>query len=200
MINFMNKPTLTEKTGRVVLWPFQSEDISTMLDILSLPGVNNLTSSVDEFTHEKVVMPADEREKTIAWYQTRNQQNDHMDLAIVYSNVLVGEVVLNNYEAKAESCNIRILIADSHTNLGIGSVALSLMIDAAFNRLTSKMITLDVASFNPRARHVYEKLGFKPTAVLANDYTISGQRYDSTVMTVTPETFKPQFFKLKQSH
>lgn len=51
-----------------------------------------------------------DREFTLNWYNTRNEQIDRLDLAIVdqSKDMLVGEVVANLYDEKNHSMNFRI--------------------------------------------------------------------------------------------
>ena len=187
MPNFKTKPTLTAPEGTVKLGPFTETDIPTMLAILEIPDVNNLTGSVDEFIDTTTPMSAAERESTTDWYRTRNAQTDRLDLAIEYDNQVVGEVVLNNYDEEANMSNIRILISDDFVGRGIGTQALKLMAKYAFNDVGLTALTLDVATFNPRAKHVYEKIGFIEVGVLKDDLNISGKNYDSILMKLTPD-------------
>ncbi|MFD1392015.1 GNAT family N-acetyltransferase [Lacticaseibacillus jixianensis] len=120
MPDFLTKPTLT--AGAVTLRPFNAADIPRMLEILALPQVNLFTGALTHTPSATARFPANasDEKRYRAWYQTRNQQPDRLDLALHASGQLVGEVVLNEYAAAINSCNLRVLIADDATGRGTG--------------------------------------------------------------------------------
>jgi diamine N-acetyltransferase len=187
-MKFSLKPTLSNET--VTLRPFREEDIPVMLKLLTMPNVNNLTGVSDTFLTENIILPDDVKQKTIEWYKTRNSQQDRLDLAIEYSGVVVGEVVINLYDEIKNQANFRVLISDDYVNKGIGSNALTLLLPYVFNELELSALTLDVFEFNPRASHVYKKVGFEEIGRLKNEIEVDGQNYDSIEMILTQERYK----------
>lgn len=174
--DFLVKPTLQGE--KVLLRPFQPEDIETMLNILSDYEVQKLTGSVcnDQDAHAPVSQ--EEVEKTKKWYKTRNEQSDRLDLAIVdkVTNAVVGEVVFNEYDDNVNKVNFRILIGPDGRNKGFGSEATALFIQYGFKILHLHKIELQVFSFNPRGEHVYLKNGFVLEGVLRQDFKY-GEEY-----------------------
>lgn len=75
--------------------------------------------------------------------------------------------MINEIDARTRSANFRIAIFD-YKNLGkgIGSWAVQKTVDYAFSELHLHRLSLDVFSFNPRAKHVYEKAGFIQEGIL----------------------------------
>jgi len=77
---------------------------------------------------------------------------DRYDYAIMLDQDLIGEVVLNAIDWANKSSSLRIAIWDpALRDHGFGTEAIRLLVDFAF----------EVFDFNPRARHVYEKIGFR---------------------------------------
>lgn len=99
---------------------------------------------------------------TRQWYETRADQTDRLDLAIVdpSTDKCVGEVVLNELSEHNASCNFRILIGVDGRNRGIGSEATRMLLDYAFSATSPNRVDLEVYAFNPRACHVHERCGF----------------------------------------
>ena len=98
-----------------------------------------------------------------AWYRSRAEQEDRLDLSIIERSTegWVGEVVLNDLDRVNRSCGFRILIAAvANYGRGFGTEATGLALAHAFNTVGLHRVELEVYSFNPRARHVYEKAGF----------------------------------------
>src|SRR6476620_1496652 len=118
------KPTIT---GRLVtLRPFRDGDTEVMVQVLSDPEVRRLTGSVASSAEAQRPQPLDDRLRD--WYATRNDQPDRLDLAVedAASGTLVGEVVLNDLDPDALTCNLRVLIGPQGRDRGLGTEAVAL--------------------------------------------------------------------------
>lgn len=179
MINLINKPTLTG--NKVTLRPFTADDVDCIVECIEDPEVIKLTGSQTKFTKEVLVN----------WYSTRNDQVDRLDLAIVdkSTNIVVGEVVINEYDKVNHSMNFRILIGPRGRNNGFGTEATKLTVDYIFNTTDLKQITLGVYAFNPRAQRVYEKVGFVLASVDKADLEFEGESIDLLNMVLTRENW-----------
>jgi RimJ/RimL family protein N-acetyltransferase len=149
--NFAAKPTLAGEL--VLLRPVEAADASGLAAID--PETERLTGSHldDGFTIDNLE----------TWYATRAEHDDRLDLSIIEraTGEWAGEVVLNELSLLNESCGFRILLQGPRFyGRGLGSEATRLVIDYAFNVVGVHRIELEVYDFNPRARHVYEKVGF----------------------------------------
>ncbi|WP_245693845.1 GNAT family N-acetyltransferase [Sediminibacillus halophilus] len=183
VIDFSNKPTITGE--KVILRPFYVEkDFPYLEECLRDPEVLKLTGSESGF----------DREEVLQWYQNRNDQSDRLDLAIVdkEENILVGEVVVNLYVEADHSMNFRILIGPRGRNRGFGTEATRLMVDYVFTHTDLSQLTLSVFAFNPRARKVYEKIGFVFASVDKGDLQFEGEWIDSINMTLSREDWEKQ--------
>ncbi|WP_026828494.1 GNAT family N-acetyltransferase [Exiguobacterium artemiae] len=182
MHNLLKKPVLTGKM--VFLRPFEAKDLPLIEQCLRDPEVLKLTGSEADFDWETL--------KT--WYGTRHDQPDRLDLAVIdkATGTLVGEVVVNDYQSSDHSMNFRILIGEAGRNRGLGTEATRLLINYLFQETSLARLTLSVFDFNPRARHVYEKLGFQVTGVEQDDLEVDGQRVDSILMVLTRERYFEQ--------
>ncbi|SIS66765.1 GNAT family N-acetyltransferase [Salimicrobium flavidum] len=181
MIDLSRKPNLYGK--KVTLRPFHlEEDYPSIVKCLKNPVVLKLTGSDESFDEGKVK----------EWYQTRNDQTDRLDLAVIdnETDTLVGEVVLNLYEEDTHSMNFRILIGPDGRDRGLGTEATKLFLDHAFKETDLDAVTLSVFAFNPRARHVYESLGFTVTSIDKEDLEHEGEWIDSLNMTLTRSVWK----------
>jgi diamine N-acetyltransferase len=74
-----------------------------------------------------------------------------LDLAIVdkSQNILVGEVVVNEYGEQNQSMNFRILIGPRGRDRGLGTEASQLIIEYVFKNTDLNFLTLSVFAFNP---------------------------------------------------
>lgn len=97
------------------------------------------------------------------WYATRGEQTDRIDWAIIENATATwaGEVVLNDLDTDNRSCAFRILLQGPAVyGRGLGTEATRLAVGHAF-ALGLHRVELEVYDFNPRARRVYEKVGFR---------------------------------------
>lgn len=184
---FTVKPTLTGTT--VVLRPFAFEqDAPALREMLQDPEVIRLTGS----SHDPAAMPEWDAaaESTFRdWYSTRNDQTDRLDLAVVHkaSAQCVGEVVLNEWSEPNRSCNFRTIIGPRGQDRGLGTEAIRLFLCYGFERLGLRRISLDVLNFNPRAKRVYEKLGFVTEGVLREEHRWGDEWIDVTLMSIVAQ-------------
>lgn len=180
MIDLKNKPTI--RGNKVILRPFENRDIEPIEECLKDFEVIKLTGSPPDF----------DRELVVKWYSTRNEQDNRLDLAIEdkCNNVVVGEVVINEYDEVKHSMNFRILIGPKGRNRGLGTEATTLIIDYMFSNIDLKQLTLSVYAFNPRAQRVYEKVGFIIDSVDVGELEFEGDKIDSLNMVLTRENWE----------
>jgi RimJ/RimL family protein N-acetyltransferase len=156
MSPFVRKPVLTGSL--VTLRPVTADDAETMIEIFADPEVGKLTGSVNSSAPQDA-MPL---ERARQWYGSRADADDRLDLAIVdrATGQLVGEAVLNEWDPGSSSAAFRTLIGPAGRDRGLGTESTRLLLAYAFERLGLHRVGLEVFAFNPRARHVYEKVGF----------------------------------------
>lgn len=161
--------------GRLVtLRPLCEADAPAMAEILSDPQVRRLTGSVETTAAAEQPEPLDERLRQ--WYATREGQLDRLDLGIedAATGRLVGEVVLNELDLGARSCNLRVLLGPQGRDRGLGTEAVALVTAHGIQQVGLRRITLEVFEFNPRARRVYEKVGYVVTGVRPDALVFDG--------------------------
>ncbi|WP_239613698.1 GNAT family N-acetyltransferase [Cohnella mopanensis] len=143
-----------------------------------------LTGTQKEFTREEIA----------AWIRKIGVINeDRVDLMIVIKETdeLIGEVVLNDIDSINRSANIRIGIQGTeHRGKGYGTEAMKLMLRYGFETLMLHRIELGVYAFNPRAIHVYEKIGFQREGIQRDVLYWDGEFHDSIAMAMLEEEFR----------
>jgi len=172
-LSFAGKPTITGE--RVLLRPVEPADASGLAAIddeaLLLTG-----------TQRKASM-----KKLRRWYATRAAHADRLDLSIIdrASGRWAGEVVLNNLDAANRSCGFRILLGNAEfRDRGLGTEASRLALAHAFEVVGVHRVELQVYAFNPRAKHVYDKIGFRYEGTRRQALRWDGQWIDSHVMAI----------------
>lgn len=184
MNTFAVKPTLTGTN--VVLRPFRlHEDAPALREMLRDPEVIRLTGSA----HDPDEVPQwDEEAESgfLAWYGTRNDQADRLDLAVVdkATGECVGEVVFNERNEPTRSCNFRTILGPRGQDRGLGTESIRMFIGYGFEQLGLHRVSLEVINFNPRARRVYDKVGFVAEGVLREEHRWGDEWIDVTVMSI----------------
>ncbi|MEU4443849.1 GNAT family protein [Actinosynnema sp. NPDC050801] len=171
---FRVKPTLTGEL--VVLRPVTAADLPALMPMLLDEDVARLTGSHGELDEARLR----------AWYETRGRQGDRLDLAVVEraTGEVVGEAVLNDWDAANESCGFRVALVPGAVGRGLGTEATRLIVGHGFEYLGLHRVSLEVYASNPRARRVYEKVGFVAEGVLREALLWKGERVDAVPMSI----------------
>lgn len=150
------------------------------------PETNRLTGTQRSFTRDQIE----------AWCARIAVADDRIDLAITSraTGEFLGEVVLNELDAENRSAAFRIALAAArYFGKGYGSEAASLILEFAFDVLQLNRVSLEVFAFNPRAMHLYEKLGFRREGRLREVLWMDGEYHDAIVMGLLRREFvRPQ--------
>jgi RimJ/RimL family protein N-acetyltransferase len=181
-LSFAVRPTLIGE--KVLLRPVAVTDTPGLVELLNEPDVRRLTG-----THTRVP-PEMERERAEQWYSSRAEQDDRLDLAIVEQTTggYVGEVVLNELDVDNRSCGFRIALVGPRTfSRGYGTEATRLILAHAFDAVGVHRVELEVFAFNPRARHVYEQVGFVHEGTKRQALQWQGEWVDSHLMAILAE-------------
>ena len=164
------KPVLEGK--RVTLRPITAADAEAVFASLSDAEGRWLTGTQQDFTLAQVR----------AFCARVEGADDRLDYAVTLPNDprYRGEVVLNEIDAANKSAHFRIALSGPERGKGYGSEATELLLEHAFNVLGLHRVSLEVFAFNPRAQHVYKKLGFVQEGVL-RDVLFWNGKYHSAI-------------------
>jgi RimJ/RimL family protein N-acetyltransferase len=107
-----------------------------------------------------------------------------IDLAIIEraTGDHAGEVVLNELDVDNQSCGFRIALPSAYTDRGLGTEATRLILGHAFDTVGVHRVELEVFAFNPRARRVYENVGFVYEGTKRQALRWQGEWVDTLVM------------------
>lgn len=173
--DFSVKPVLTG--DKVILRPFTAADATEMIAMIDDPEAAHFMGNPRSALTE---------ERLRAWYGSRDTPDDRLDLAVVdrHSGTLVGESVLFDWYAPNRSCTFRIMLGPAGRNRGLGTETVRLTLAHGFERLGLHRIELGVYTHNPRARHVYERVGFVAEGVRREAMLRDGETFDEVIMSV----------------
>lgn len=107
------------------------------------------------------------------------------------TNQTVGRCLLFNVDMVNRSAETGIFIGDKDWwNQGIGTEAMCLLLDFAFNLLNLHSVMLGTYSFNERSVHVYEKVGFRIIGERRDVRCIRGNYYHLILMDILEDEFR----------
>ena len=141
-----------------------------------------LTGCKEAFTKEEV---------TSFFLKSLEEDDRYFFLIMEPDGKILGESVINEIDRDMRCANFRICLYHmTERGKGIGTWAVKVTRDFAFEKLRLHRLALDVYSFNPRAEKVYLKAGFKREGVL-RDAVMDGDRYgDDILMSILEDEWK----------
>ncbi|KGM14408.1 GNAT family N-acetyltransferase [Cellulomonas bogoriensis] len=139
----------------VTLRPVAPGDVEAMWEMLSDPEGRRQTGDLRERSREDV-----ER-----WCAEVAGRTDRVDLAITHgSDEYLGEIVLEDIDREHRRARMRLALRPGQRGRGFGGEAIELVLAYGFAPLPAGLglhrVALEVLSVNPRARMLYESLGF----------------------------------------
>lgn len=129
-----------------------------------------LTGSREVFTEEEVIA---------FFLKSVDDPERCFFLILNQSGEIVGESIINEIDWDTRSANFRIcLFHGTQRDKGLGTWATQVTRDYAFEKLKLQRLELEVFTFNPRAKRVYEKAGFR----------IDGEPEDGSILMAISES------------
>ena len=179
----MQTPVLDGELVR--LRPIGSQDADQMWEMVSDPEGRRLTGTTATIS----------REVNDEWCATVAERAGRFDWAITHaSDDYLGEIVLNEIDEHAASANLRLALRPGQRGRGFGGEAIELVLAYAFGEAPDGVglhrASLDVLSNNPRARMLYESLGFVVEGRLREAHRDGDFWCDAIVMAVLEDDYR----------
>lgn len=109
----------------------------------------------------------------------------HLFFIISQHNNIIGETVINEVDLCNKHANLRVAIFKAeHRNKGLGTWAIKQTCAFAFRNLMLHRLSLEVFSFNSKAKSVYLKCGFKQEGILREAIRHENIYHDIILMSV----------------
>lgn len=133
--------------------------------------------------------PTKEEIKTFVEKSTSDDERRHFLIWGKENNIL-GEVVLMDIDDEYRSCGFRIAIFNKENfNKGIGYKATKEALKVAFNEMNLHRVELEVFDYNPRAKAMYEKAGFKEEGIKRDALYINNEFHNVYIMSILKKEF-----------
>ena len=135
-------------------------------------------------THETVLLadynfPYEEDREIKKWfrYKTLTIWNKYFGVHNE-EGVLVGYLGIKKKDFFRRSSFLGIVFDPNHVNKGYGTESLEIFLPCYFTELKMKILYLEVAEFNKRAIHLYDKFGFVPCEYYTDLFQVEGINRD----------------------
>lgn len=183
-------PILTGELAR--LRPMAARDADRLWESVQDPEGARLTGTTASFSRDQI----DEWAATVAdrperydWVITPSAVRDGQ----LVSDEMLGEIVLNDLDSHARSANLRLALLPNYRGRGYGRDAIFQVLRYAFDAEDGPRlhrVSLDVLTINPRARMLYESLGFVIEG-RQRDVYFDGETYtDAILMAILEDEFR----------
>ncbi|GAB2476884.1 GNAT family N-acetyltransferase [Xylanimonas ulmi] len=188
-----------ELHGEMVrLRPLESRDAQRLWDSLQDPEGMRQTGTTASFTRAQIdewAASVSDRPGRYDWAITPGAVRDGAPV----SDDLIGEIVLNDIDEIARSANLRLQMLPDYRGRGYGREAIWEVLRFAFHgvRVDGEhepgpglhRVSLQVLSINPRARALYESLGFREEGRLRDAYRDGDGWADAIVMSILEDEY-----------
>lgn len=144
--------------------------------------IARLTGCKNKFTHDEV----------INYFLSNLEDEERFDFMIINSEGnIIGESVINEIDSELKCANFRIgFFHSNECGKGIGSWVIRKTLEFAFEELKLHRLSLDVFSFNIRAKKAYEKAGFKVEGILKDAIKDKDEYADDILMAILEDDWE----------
>lgn len=172
---------------RIMLREYRREDLEHMRKWVNDPKVvDNLS---DVFLAPQTLNNTEDFLESILKGENRN--NFNFVIADINTEEYFGQIDLFNLSWKNRSAEIGIVIGSKENRgRGLGSEALKLIQEFAFNRLNLNRLVIEVHSYNTRAHKCYLKSGFKEEGRRRQAYYMHGKYCDTIVLSLLKSEYE----------
>lgn len=134
---------------------------------------------------------ADE-EGQIEWWKNLHKKRDDKRYVICFADEpdkIIGRLRIQNINYAHNNCEVGLDIMSEYRGKGYGVESYEMLLEFLFLHCNMNMVYLKVADFNPNAKKIYEKVGFKETGRLPQFYYRHGKYWDYIIMSMTKEEY-----------
>lgn len=179
------------KGNLVRLRPFEKEDASIIAG-----KINHFETLIGIGRVLPVSISEEEDFVNYAIRETSTRKSLFFVVEEILDGQIVGSVSLKDIDNRNRTAELGVAIFEpKNFNKGYGTEAVTLILDVGFNVMNLNRIELNVYEFNNRAKHVYEKIGFKEIGKRRQFFFYGGQFYDSHLMDILAEEYFEKFGK-----
>jgi RimJ/RimL family protein N-acetyltransferase len=128
-----------------------------------------------------------DEEGQIEWWEYLHKKKDDKRYVICFEenpNEIIGRLRIQNINYAHRNCEVGLDIVPQYRRKGYGVKSYDMLLEFLFKHLNMNMVYLRVADFNPGAKKLYEKVGFKETGRLPKFFFRHGKYWDYLFMSL----------------
>lgn len=171
---------------RVYLRPLNGEDAEVYYHMFFGEETRRLTGTQKHINKEQ-----------ISAYIGRKAGDDSgvlLLIALKENDEVIGDIAIQDMDRGNRTANLRLAIGEErHQNRGYGREALLLMLEYGFGILNLHRIELEVYTFNSRAEHVYESVGFVREGVRRQTLFYNHKYHDVVMMSMLEQEYRERY-------
>ena len=168
---------------RVYLRALEKEDLIYIRKWSNDPEIRKLTGEVASISQADAdrFLERIYNDNTRKWFVIVIKENDRV----------IGEAGLLRMFHAWRTTDISIIIGEKDAwGKGYGTEAILLLIDYVFRRLNFHRVAIGVVSFNEKAIHFWEKVGFKKEGIQRDGYYYNHKYHDFVMMSILEDEFR----------
>ena len=129
-------------------------------------------------------------EKRIEEEEAANAKGKSRNFAVTLKGKFIGVCGYADYHAQNGTCLIFIMLGPAHCGKGLGTDALSVLLDLLFIELNMRKVQLGVFAENKRAITCYKKLGFVEEGLFKEQFYRDGKYHDDLEMALFKKDYQ----------
>ena len=134
-----------------------------------------------------------DEEDQIEWWRNLHKKKYDQRYVICFAEKpaeIIGRLRLQNINWLHKNCEIGLDIIPEYRGKGFGKKSYEMVLEFLFNHYNMHMVYLKVADFNPNAKKLYEKVGFKETGRLPEFYYRHGKYWNYIIMSMIKDEYQ----------
>ncbi len=173
------------ETDKLILRALEPKDATFLAELVNDPETGEVLGAYD------LVFPVsvDSEEKWISKVSERASEV-YMIITTRKSGKSIGILSLKDLSNRNASAHLSIILERKSWDKGLGTEAVTGVLDFLFTRKNTHRVWLRVDRRNARAIRCYEKCGFSMDGVLREDHFAAGAWQDSFIMSILAGEFK----------
>lgn len=126
------------------------------------------------------------------WWENLHRIKNDKRYTICFSDnpeKIIGRLRIQNIDRQNRNCELGLDILGEYRSKGYGYMSYMMILEFLFLHYNMNMVYVRVADFNPKARSLYRKAGFKETGFYKDFIYRNGKYCDYIILCITKSEF-----------
>jgi RimJ/RimL family protein N-acetyltransferase len=166
----------------VAFRPIEKSDLEILRKLHNDPSTFLNLATIDQ---------VDENDQFTWWENLHRIKNDER-YTICFSgdpDKVIGRLRVQNIDLQNKNCETGLDILPEYRGKGYGLLSYQMILEYLFLQKNFNLVYVRLADFNPKARALYEKVGFRQTGFYRNYIFRHGKYWDYIIMCITKSDY-----------